>query len=255
MPHSAPQLPWLESGDALPPIELAWGPMSPAPGLLAAGGALDVPHLIAAYSQATFPWFSAGQPILWWSPDPRMVLEPAKFRLHRSLHQTIKKWRNDPACEIRMDTAFGKVIRHCASAPRAGQRGTWILPSMINAYCALHAEGFAHSVEAWRGSELVGGLYCVAIGQAVFGESMFAHETDASKIALAALVAFCHTHQITAIDCQQNTQHLASLGASEWPRAQFAQHVADTRHRPAPAWIFQDLYWSQLLPQPTPPTP
>ncbi|ART54755.1 leucyl/phenylalanyl-tRNA--protein transferase [Acidovorax carolinensis] len=242
-----PQLPWLEPEDSLPDPSTAWGADSPAPGLLAAGGALDAAHLRAAYTQGTFPWFSTGQPILWWAPDPRMVLEVAAFRLHRSLRKTLQRFRANPACEIRIDSAFGKVIRACSSTPRDGQNGTWIVPDMVVAYEALHAQGMAHSVETWVDGKLTGGLYCVAIGHAVFGESMFAHATDASKIALAALVCMCRRNSVELIDCQQNTSHLASLGAREMPRAEFLQHVQGQSARPPIPWHFEPVYWNELL--------
>jgi len=140
------------------------------------------------------------------------------------------------------------VIRACSAAPRDGQSGTWIVPPMVEAYGALHRAGHAHSVETWIDGELVGGLYCVAIGRAVFGESMFARRTDASKIALAALVCLCRHHGVQLIDCQQNTAHLASLGASEMPRERFVAHVARAREEPAPSWRFEPVYWAELLP-------
>jgi leucyl/phenylalanyl-tRNA---protein transferase len=221
------------------------------PGLLAAGGALDVATLVSAYQHTVFPWFSEGQPILWWSTDPRMVLQTRDFRLHRSLAKTLAKFVATPGCEVRIDTAFADVIRHCAQRPRSksasGSGGTWILPQMISAYEALHQAGFAHSVETWRDGELVGGLYGVALGHAVFGESMFSLEPDASKIALAALVALCSAQGVTAIDCQQNTRHLHSLGAREMPRADFAKQVAQTCHLPALDWQFRPVYWNEVL--------
>ena len=245
-----PPLPWLKPEDPLPDPCTAWGAGSPAPGLLAAGGALDVAHLRAAYAQGTFPWFSAGQPILWWAPDPRMVLKVAAFRLHRSLRKTLQRFRTDAACEIRVDCAFDQVIQACASTPRAGQNGTWIVPEMVAAYEALHAQGSAHSVETWVDGKLAGGLYCVAIGRAVFGESMFAHATDASKIALAALVCMCRRNGVELIDCQQNTSHLASLGAREIPRTAFMQHVRSQSSEPPMAWHFEPVYWNELLQSP-----
>ncbi|MDM0118290.1 leucyl/phenylalanyl-tRNA--protein transferase [Variovorax arabinosiphilus] len=241
-------LPWLAPGDPLPtPVE-AWGAHDPVPGLLAAGGALDVPTLLDAYRHAIFPWFSDDQPILWWSPDPRMTLAPASFRLHRSLRKVLQTFRNDARCEIRVDHSFDTVIRACSAAPREGQSGTWIVPAMVEAYGALHRAGHAHSVETWVDGELVGGLYCVAIGRAVFGESMFARRTDASKIALAALVCLCRRHGVQLIDCQQNTAHLASLGASEMPRERFVEHVARAREAPGLSWHFEPVYWTELLP-------
>jgi leucyl/phenylalanyl-tRNA---protein transferase len=252
-------LPWLDAGEKFPSVSSSWGPGDPAPGLLAAGAALDVATLVQAYSQGIFPWFSDGQPTLWWSPDPRMVLKTQDFKLHRSLRKSLQHFLSNPACEIRFDTAFARVINACASKPRDGQPGTWILPEMIAAYCALHDAGHAHSIETWVGGELVGGLYCVNLGGMVFGESMFAHATDASKIALCGLVAFCRAHGIDMIDCQQNTSHLASLGAREISRDAFTQHVENTISRPAPAWQFDPLYWqkfwNELLPTKTPQPP
>lgn len=252
MPRS---IPWLADGEPFPPLDAAWGAADPAPGLLAAGGALDVPTLVAAYSHGIFPWYSSGQPLLWWSPDPRMVLHPSGFRLHRSLRKTLDRFVVDGSCEIRIDSAFEQVIQACARKPRAGQLGTWIVPDMVQAYCALHRAGHAHSVETWVGGELVGGLYGVNLGRMVFGESMFAHRSDASKIALAALVAFCRVQGIDLIDCQQNTQHLASLGAGEISRASFATHLAGTVGQTPPAWRFEPVYWNALLPVSTPTLP
>ena len=242
------QLPWLVPGDPLPEAATAWGDSDPVPGLLAAGGSLDVPTLLQAYGSGIFPWFSEGQPILWWSTDPRMVLQTSDFRLHRSLRKTLEAFRANAACEIRIDHDFEAVISACSQAPRAGQSGTWILPEMVAAYLALHRAGHAHSVETWIDGERVGGLYCVAIGRAVFGESMFARRPDASKIALAALVALCRRHGVTMIDCQQKTSHLASLGAREMPRREFVSHVARARLESGPRWRFEPVYWAELLP-------
>ena len=239
-------LPWLDAGEPFPAVSCAWGMGDPAPGLLAAGSKLDVATLVQAYGLGIFPWFSEGQPTLWWSPDPRMTLQTQQFKLHRSLRKTFQHFLNNPACEIRFDTAFVEVINACASKPRDGQPGTWILPEMIAAYCALHTAGHAHSIETWVDGELVGGLYCVNLGGMVFGESMFSHVTDASKIALCALVAFCRAHGIGMIDCQQNTRHLASLGASEISRDEFTAHVAKTITQIAPTWKFDPVYWNQL---------
>lgn len=247
-----PQLPWLEPEDSLPPPADAWGPTDPAPGLLAAGGALDAAHLKAAYAQGTFPWYGPGQPILWWAPDPRMVLHVANFRLHRSLRKTLQAFRTNTSCEIRVDHNFRDVIKACAAKERDGQAGTWIVPEMVEAYTRLHAAGHAHSVETWVDGQLVGGLYCVALGQAVFGESMFAHATDASKIALAALVSLCRHQGVAMIDCQQNTRHLASLGAHEISRAQFLAHIQNAQNRPALSWLFDPVYWNELLPSTVP---
>ncbi len=240
-------LPWLDVGSPFPDPALAWGEGSDAPGLLAAGAALDPDTLLQAYSRGIFPWFSTNQPILWWSPDPRMVLRPVEFKLHRSLRQAIRSFQKSNDCELRVDTSFESVIRACADSPRNGQSGTWIVPQMVQAYCQLHRSGYAHSIETWINGELAGGLYCVAVGGAVFGESMFARTNDASKIALAALVALCREHDIEMIDCQQNTRHLASLGAKETPRALFLAHVAKAQVLPGPLWRFSPLYWEHVL--------
>lgn len=245
---TAPQeLPWLEPGEPFPEADLAWGSNSEAPGLLAAGGDLSVGSLQRAYSQGIFPWFSAGQPILWWSTDPRMVLKVSDFKLHRSLRKTLKKFSQSPDCQIRMDSDFAQVINTCAGQGRAGQNGTWIVPPMVKAYQELHRSGYAHSVETWINGELCGGLYCVSLGRAVFGESMFSTVSDASKIALSALVAFCRTHAIEFIDCQQNTRHLASLGAAEVPRSVFLSHVRHAQNLAPPLWNWDPLYWLQIF--------
>lgn len=249
MKKSNSQLPWLQVGEAFPSPDTAWTDADPAPGLLAAGASLDPKTLISAYTHGIFPWFSYGQPVLWWSPNPRMVLQCKNFKLHRSLRKTLARFLADPNCEIRMDHSFDHVIRACASQPREGQAGTWIVEEMIEAYNQLHRAGYAHSVETWVNGKLVGGLYCVNLGNMVFGESMFCHTTDASKIALSALVAFCRTHHMAMIDCQQNTQHLASLGAAEIPRTDFIRHLQQTTHHTAPRWTFSPLYWQQLAPE------
>jgi len=175
------------------------------------------------------------------------VLQVAHFRLHRSLRKTLQRFVSAPHCEVRIDSAFEQVITSCAEAPRGGANGTWIVPAMVDAYTQLQAAGHAHSVETWINGELVGGLYCVALGRAVFGESMFARKPDASKIALAALVAFCRKHDVTMIDCQQNTVHLKSLGAREMPRSQFVAHVHEAAQLPAPHWHFSPLYWDLIF--------
>ena len=246
------RLPWLEPGDPCPDPSTAWDDRQPAPGLLAAGGALDAATLQRAYGNGIFPWFSEGQPILWWSTDPRMVLFTGEFRLHRSLRKTLARFVADPRCELRIDGDFGAVIRACSGSPRPGQSGTWIVPAMVEAYCDFHRAGFAHSVETWIDGELAGGLYCVNIGRAVFGESMFTRVPDASKIALAGLVALCRAQHVHMIDCQQNTRHLASLGAREIPRADFVQEVRSEVRAGAVRWRFEPVYWNLLLPPPRP---
>jgi leucyl/phenylalanyl-tRNA---protein transferase len=242
-----PTLTWLEPGQAFPPVDSAWGPLDPAPGLLAAGGVLDVATLVAAYSQGIFPWYSTGQPVLWWSTDPRMVLRTDAFRLHCSLRKTILSLLNAGRLEVRFDDNFERVISSCACVPRTGQGGTWILPAMFQAYLRLHRAGVAHSVETWIDGELAGGLYAVNLGAMVFGESMFSRRSNASKIALAALVAFCRARQIPLIDCQQDTPHLASLGGELMSRQSFQRHVQRTTQHAAPQWKFEPMYWQKLL--------
>ena len=241
------ELPWLASDTPFPPVDQAWGSNSDAPGLLAMGADLEPTTLRRAYSNGIFPWFSEGQPILWWSPNPRMVLRVAQFRLHRSLRKTLIRFISDSRCEIRIDSAFAQVIESCASTPRKAVNGTWIVPTMVRAYNRLHIEGSAHSVETWVNDELVGGLYCINLGKAVFGESMFSYTTDASKIALAALIAWCHANAIDMIDCQQNTSHLASLGAAEMPREVFITQIQAAQAMPCAIWRFAPLYWEHLL--------
>jgi leucyl/phenylalanyl-tRNA---protein transferase len=215
--------------------------------LLAAGGSLTLERLNEAYRQGIFPWFSDGQPVLWWAPDPRMVLHTAEFKLHRSLRKTLQKFLRTPGCEIRFDTAFARVIAACAGTLRDGQRGTWIVPPMQRAYTAWHRAGVAHSVETWIDGRLVGGLYGINIGRMFFGESMFSHASDASKIALSALVAFCRANAIDKIDCQQNTEHLASLGAREMPRTEFEAHVNAVVDQPAPRWAYDQSHLAELV--------
>jgi len=197
---------------------------------LAAGGDLSPERLLDAYARGIFPWFNEDDPVLWWSPDPRMVLFVDEFRLARSLRKRIKQER----WTIRADSAFRAVISACASTRRPGQAGTWITPAIIDAYEVLHDRGYAHSVEAWREGKLVGGLYGVAIGRMFFGESMFARESDASKVALAHLVAMLRERGCPLIDCQQQTEHLASFGARTIRRKAFADLVAGLVHSIAP---------------------
>jgi leucyl/phenylalanyl-tRNA--protein transferase len=246
---------WLGEDDtvALPPTRQALAADSEAPGLLAAGGRLSMQRLEEAYRHGVFPWYSDGQPVLWWAPDPRMVLPVAEFKLSRSLRKTLARFIRTPGCEVRIDTAFDRVIATCAGMLRDGQRSTWIVPTMQRAYSAWHRAGAVHSVETWIDGRLVGGLYGVGIGRMFFGESMFSHATDASKIALAALVAFCRAHGITLIDCQQNTQHLASLGAREIARAEFERHLALTLGAEAPPrWTYDPAHWARLGLEPCP---
>ncbi|WP_027796565.1 leucyl/phenylalanyl-tRNA--protein transferase [Paraburkholderia acidipaludis] len=231
-------VPWLGPEDPFPSVERALGAGSGAPGLLAASADLLPSRLIDAYRHGIFPWYSDGQPVLWWSPDPRMILRPDAFKVSPSLKKTLKRVLRDDAWEIRVDDDFATVMRACANAPRHGQRGTWITGDVIDAYSALHRIGDAHSIEAWHDGERVGGLYGVSLGTMFFGESMFASVTDASKIALAALVAHLRRHGVALIDCQQNTSHLASLGGHEIARKVFIAHVRATVDAPRIPWRF-----------------
>jgi leucyl/phenylalanyl-tRNA--protein transferase len=208
-------IPWLPEQPLFPPVNTA---LKEPNGLLAAGGDLSPERILAAYRLGIFPWFSAGEPILWWSPDPRMVLFPAEFKISRSLAKTLRRGNY----EVRMDTAFAEVISACAQTERNGQSGTWITASIQNAYLRLHQLGHAHSVETRIDGRLVGGLYGIGIGRVFFGESMFAHASDASKIALAHLCRYLEQRGFVVIDCQMETQHLASLGARPIPRRTFA---------------------------------
>jgi leucyl/phenylalanyl-tRNA---protein transferase len=231
-------VPWLGADDPFPSVERALGASSGAPGLLAASADLLPSRLIDAYRRGIFPWYSDGQPVLWWSPDPRMILRPAEFKVSPSLRKTLKRVLRDDAWEIRVDDNFAAVMRACAQAPRHGQRGTWITADVIEAYSSLHRVGDAHSIETWFEGERVGGLYGVSFGRMFFGESMFADVTDASKMALAALVGHLRHHKIEMIDCQQNTSHLASLGGREIPRKAFVAHVRASVDAPAIPWRF-----------------
>lgn len=225
-------IPWLGRAHVFPPLDTAL----PEPnGLLAAGGDLSPQRILAAYRRGIFPWFGAGDPILWWSPDPRMVLYPAEIKVSRSLRKALRR----ADYEIRVDTSFRTVMEACAQ-PRDGQPGTWILRGMIDAYCTLADHGHAHSVETWRDGQLIGGLYGVAIGRAFFGESMFSRANDASKIALVHLARQLERWQFGPIDCQMRTAHLESLGARPISRSSFSQGLEQLVHYPQPAgsWTF-----------------
>jgi leucyl/phenylalanyl-tRNA--protein transferase len=229
-------IPWLERDTPFPDVNKALTQDQGAAGLLAAGADLSAARLFDAYRHGIFPWFSEGQPILWWSTDPRMVLRTDEFKFSDSLKKTIKKISKDARWEIRFDSAFEAVMRACA-APRRDDSGhgsgTWISENIIQGYCALHAAGYAHSSEVWCDGELVGGAYGVCIGQMFYGESMFARVTDASKIAMAHLVFFLREQGVQMIDCQQETAHLASLGAKVMPRKEFIEWISKAVDMPA----------------------
>ena len=244
-------IPWLnDSTTALPNTSTALAAGSEAPGLLAAGGELTPQRLTEAYNHGVFPWYSEGQPILWWAPNPRMVLLVDEFKLSKSLRKTVTKFNHTPGCELRIDSDYKSVMQACANAPRDGQDGTWIVDEMIDAYTAWHRLGRAHSFEVWVDGELTGGLYGVSFGRMFFGESMFARRTDASKIALAALVCFCREHGVDLIDCQQRTEHLTSMGGRELSRAEF-EGLLTPRLREADItdWSYHPSLWAHLKPE------
>ncbi|MCR4303485.1 MAG: leucyl/phenylalanyl-tRNA--protein transferase [Gallionella sp.] len=229
-------IPWLADYTPFPPVEKA---LRSPDGLLAAGGDLSVSRLLEAYRHGIFPWFNPGEPVLWWSPDPRMVLIPGEFRIARSLARVLR----NRIFDVRTDTAFEQVMRACA-APRHGHDGTWIHEDMIAAYCALHRLGHAHSVEAWMDGRLAGGLYGVSIGHMFYGESMFSLVSNASKVAMAHLAAQLERWHFGMIDCQMKTPHLASLGAREIPRSEFIARMQELVHcAPETDWRFDsDLF-------------
>lgn len=229
-------LPWLEVHTPFPPLHRA---LREPNGLLAAGGELSAERLLLAYRAGIFPWFNPGEPVLWWSPDPRMVLFPPRFKLSRSLAKTMR----NSGCEVRFDSAFSHVMHACA-APRAGHSGTWISAEMIAAYSHLHEIGYAHSVEVWQADQLVGGLYGVALGRMFYGESMFSVIPNGSKIALAYLSKQLARWQFGMIDCQMHTPHLASLGAELIARDEFVTGLRELVNcAPVTHWHFDsDLY-------------
>jgi leucyl/phenylalanyl-tRNA---protein transferase len=225
-------IPFLEPDEPFPPVEFA---LRDPNGLLAAGADLSPERLIDAYTQGIFPWFGDDDPLLWWSPDPRMVLPVSDLRVSRSLRRVVRSGR----FRVTLDAAFSDVMAACAE-PRADQEGTWITPEMTEAYMRLAALGFAHSVEAWIDETLAGGLYGVAIGRMFFGESMFTRVTDASKVAFVHLARQLERWGVPLVDCQMSTAHLASLGAREIPRADFVREVRRLVRQPGvPApWRF-----------------
>lgn len=236
-------LTWLRPENPFPPVEQAW--IDP-PGLLAAGADLSIDRLRLAYSRGIFPWFNAGEPILWWSPDPRMVLPCDAFHLSHSMRKTMRRIAREQSegnlrIVVTVDCAFERVLNACAQTPRDGVIRTWITQDMMQAYQSWHQHGDAHSVETWIDGKLAGGLYGVCLGHMFFGESMFAWQTNASKIALAHLVRFLDQCGCPLIDCQMETSHLASLGARTMARSQFCQHVGLAVIQPPinwhPGWI------------------
>jgi leucyl/phenylalanyl-tRNA--protein transferase len=240
-------IPWLQPNEPFPDATNALTETDGANGLLAAGADLSPERLLLAYRHGIFPWFSEDQPILWWSPDPRMVLFSDHFVISRSMEKVLKKvarsMRLGGEWEVRFDSAFEAVMRACA-APRRDGTGTWISEGIIAGYCGLHRRGYAHSSELWLRGQLVGGAYGVSIGCMFYGESMFARTANASKIALAYLVAFLNANGVTMIDCQQQTAHLSSLGATVISRDAFIAHLLlATAQTQIENWEPPDLYY------------
>ncbi len=227
-----------ESDAPFPPAELA---LRQPDGLLAVGGDLSLPRLLNAYRGGIFPWFSEGQPLLWWSPDPRMVFRTGGLHLASRFRRSLRRsgWR------VRADTAFDAVVAECAARPRPGQDGTWITPAMQDAYGALHRAGHAHSIEVFEGTRLVGGLYGVAVGRMFFGESMFSAESGGSKVALAALARTLRGWDWPLIDAQVENPHLVGLGAERWPRAVFLERMREWVDLPEPATAWTARFGDQ----------
>jgi leucyl/phenylalanyl-tRNA--protein transferase len=221
-------IPFLGPADPFPPVEQA---LDQPDGLLAAGGTLSTRRLVDAYRRGIFPWFNDGDPILWWSPDPRTVLRPSRIHVSHSLRKRLRK----EEFVVTFDRVFTRVLHGCA-APRPGDTGTWLSQAMQRAYTALHTAGFAHSIEVWMDGELAGGIYGVAIGRMFFGESMFSRRTDASKIAMARLAAQLERWEFPLIDCQLETEHLRSLGAEHMSRRSFVAEVDRLTKLDGPKW-------------------
>lgn len=238
-------IPWLHNPNTpFPPTDHALPATHEWAGLLAAGDELTPARLAAAYTRGIFPWYGPGQPVLWWATDPRMVLPAAGFRLHRSLRQRIRRDVLGGAWRLTFDDATPAVIAACASVPRTAQEGTWIGPDVVAAYSAWPA---VHSIAVWQGNERIGGLYGVQLGRMWFGESMFTRATDASKVALAALVAWARAAHIPLIDCQQQTSHLASLGATTMARASFEAHLRiHVNQAAATQWAYDPDHWALI---------
>jgi leucyl/phenylalanyl-tRNA--protein transferase len=240
-PHSELEMiPLLGRTDPFPPVHRA---MDEPNGLLAAGGGLSAARLLDAYSRGIFPWFSEGDPVLWWCPDPRMVLPTSEVHVSRSLRRRLRR----ADYEVTFDRAFADVLRECA-APRPNEGGTWLVPSMRRAYQSLHHQGTAHSVEVWREGALAGGLYGVALGRMFYGESMFSRQSDGSKIALVVLAGHLSKWGFPIVDCQMQTTHLATMGARVIPRDAFLRMVSELVVKPAVSypWVLDEEVMAQL---------
>jgi leucyl/phenylalanyl-tRNA--protein transferase len=241
-------IPWLGPNDPFPDPRSQPDPDPEVPGLLAVSERIYSGQLERAYRSGIFPWYSDHQPVLWWSPDPRMTLNPANLKISQSLRKTIRACLDDPSLTLRVDHDFSGVMRACATTERPGQDGTWITHEIMDAYTALHEQGHAHCITLEQNQQAIGGLYCVSFGGMVFGESMFSKVRDSSKLALAALCAWCYDHRVTLIDCQQETAHLRSLGAMPIGRSEFLQHVACAIHAPIQEkWVMDKFILERYL--------
>ena len=241
-------IPWLGPNDPFPDPRSQPDPDPEVPGLLAVSERIYSGQLERAYRSGIFPWYSDHQPVLWWSPDPRMTLNPANLKISQSLRKTIRACLDDPSLTLRVDHDFSGVMRACATTERQGQDGTWITHEIMDAYTALHEQGHAHCITLEQNQQAIGGLYCVSFGGMVFGESMFSKVRDSSKLALAALCAWCYDHRVTLIDCQQETAHLRSLGAVPIGRSEFLQHVACAIHAPIQGkWVMDKFILERYL--------
>ena len=239
---------WLGANDSFPNPLVQADPDPNVPGLIAVSERIYPGQLSAAYQLGIFPWYSDNQPVLWWSPNPRMVLKPAEFKCSASLKKMIRQFLQDPQKQIIVDGDFSAVVRSCATSKRKSQDGTWITHEIMDSYTTLHEQGHAHSLAVYVGNQLVGGLYCVAFGGMVFGESMFSQQPNTSKLALAALCAWCQKIGIEMIDCQQETSHLSSLGAAPISRRDFLEtlQVSINQSNIDIPWVFNKAlldYW------------
>ena len=243
------QITWLGPQDSFPNPLLEPDPDPSVPGLIAVSERIYPGQLSQAYQLGIFPWYSDNQPVLWWSPDPRMVLKPAEFKYSDSLKKSIRLFCQDVHSQILVDADFGAVIRSCATSTRKDQDGTWITHEIVDAYTALHEQGHAHSIAVTEGGQIIGGLYCVSFGSMVFGESMFSRKPGSSKIALAALSAWCLQNGIVMIDCQQETAHLHSLGAAAVTRQEFLEQlqISLNQTKIEPSWTFDKTILTHWL--------
>ena len=241
-------IPWLGPSDPFPNPLTQPDPDPEVPGLLAVSERIYPGQLERAYRSGIFPWYSDHQPVLWWSPDPRMTLKPANLKISQSLRKTIRACLEDPSMTLRVDHDFSGVMRACATTARQGQDGTWITHEIMDAYTALHEQGHAHCITLEQNHQAIGGLYCVSFGAMVFGESMFSRVRDSSKLALAALCAWCYDHGVTFIDCQQETAHLRSLGAMPISRPEFLKHVERSALTPIQGiWVMDKFILERYL--------